>query len=65
MLKRFDESPQMNVLLWSLSLPGLHAHTAWIIISALITPKKPIAWKKPNAFHYFMLFISIAFQIKV
>jgi len=47
------------------SLPGLHAHIAWTIISALINSKKSIAWKKPNAFHYFMLFISIAFQIKL
>jgi len=33
-------------------LPGLHAQTTWIIISALINTKK--AWKKTlNAFHYF------------
>jgi len=49
--------------LWS--LPGLHAHIAWIIISTLINSKKPIVWKKLNAFHYFMLFIRIAFQIKL
>jgi len=47
--------------LWS--LPGLHAHAAWIIISALINSRKPIAWKKLNALHYFMLSIRIAFQI--
>ena len=33
-------------------LTGLHDQTAWIIISALINSKKPIAWKKLNAFHY-------------
>jgi len=43
------------------NLPGLHAHTTWITISALINSKKPIAWKKLSAFHYFMLFIRIAF----
>jgi len=47
--------------LWS--LPGLHAYAAWIIISALINSRKPIAWKKLNALHYFMLSIRIAFQI--
>ena len=34
------------------SLTGLHDQTAWIIISALINPEKPVAWKKLNAFHY-------------
>jgi len=47
------------------SLPGLQAHTTWIIISTLINSKKPIAWKKLNAFHYFILFIRIAFQTKL
>jgi len=47
------------------SLPGLHAHTAWIIIKALINSKQAIAWKKLNAFHYFMVFIRIAFQIRL
>jgi len=47
------------------NLTGLHAQTAWIIISALINSKKSIAWKKLNEFHYFMLFIRIAFQIKL
>jgi len=28
------------------SLPGLHAQTAWITISALINIKKPLAWKR-------------------
>jgi len=45
------------------SLPGLHTHTAWTIISALI--KSPIAWKSLNALNYFMLFIRIAFQIEL
>jgi len=53
-----------NGNIYTRSLPDLHAHTAWIIFSALINSKMPIA----NAFHYFMLFmlfIRIAFQIKL
>jgi len=38
-----------NGNIYTTNLPGLHAQTAWIIISALINPKKPIAWKKNNA----------------
>ena len=52
------------VIFTLLTLPGLHAKTAWIIVSALINSKKPIVWKKVNAFHYSRLFIRIAFQIK-
>jgi len=35
------EEKMVIFTLWS--LPGLHAHTAWTIISALINSKKPIA----------------------
>ena len=44
------------------SLPGLHAQTACIIISSLTNTIKPTGWKKVSAFHYFMLFIRIAFN---
>jgi len=39
-----DREKMVIFTLWS--TPGLHAHTAWIIISALSNSKKPIAWKK-------------------
>jgi len=35
------------------SMPDLNAHTAWIIISALITSKKSIAWKKTQRISLF------------
>ena len=38
-------------MLWSLT--GLHAHTAWIIISALISSKKPVTWKKTQRISLF------------
>jgi len=47
------------------SLPELHAQTTWIIISALNSSEKLIAWKKLNAFHYSRLFIRIALQIRL
>jgi len=43
-----------NMVIFTLwSLPGLHAHSAWIIISALINSKKSIAWKKTQRISLF------------
>ena len=64
-IQQFPPAKERMAIFTLPSLPGLHDQTAWIIILALINAKRPIAWKKRNAFHYFILFIRIAFQTKL